>query len=129
MTTLFHDASIIHDNNAIGFLDRRQTMGDDDGRAVFHHAFQSALHQYFVFRIERTGRLVKQQYRCIFQNRTRDRQPLTLSARQCHATLTQPRIITIWKIANEAIGLRGDRSRFDLRPKIHDAIFEGLTAE
>ena len=44
---------LIQDQNPISALNGRQSMGDDEGRAIFHQALKRVLHQPFRFGVKR----------------------------------------------------------------------------
>lgn len=41
--TLFHNLSLVHNNDKIRITDRAQPVGDDDTRAVFHNLVHGTL--------------------------------------------------------------------------------------
>src|SRR5688572_31289374 len=90
-------------------------MRDDDGRAVAHQPLERLLYQSLALRIERARRLVEQQDRRVAQDRTRDRDPLTLTPGEPRAALAKERVVAVRKPSNELVGRGGDRGRLDLR--------------
>ena len=53
------DFSLIHYGNAVGILYRGKAVGDDNGGAISHQAFQCELHHFFTFGIQRAGGFVQ----------------------------------------------------------------------
>ena len=51
--TCFHKAAFVQNEDAIGPLDRRETMGDDERGSAFHQLLQRLLDQSFRFAVER----------------------------------------------------------------------------
>src|SRR5678816_3205423 len=64
------DASGFHHDDAISILDRRQTMRDDERRAVAHQTLERFLDDALRFGIERRCRLIQHENRCILQQGT-----------------------------------------------------------
>ena len=52
MGALLDETAFVQHENAIGPLDRGQTMGDDKGRTAFHHPLESLLHKPLRFGVE-----------------------------------------------------------------------------
>src|SRR5271169_2067043 len=75
----FDDPAVLHDENAIGFLHRRQPMRDDERRTPLHQTFKRALHSTLALRIKRTCRLVEQKDRRVLQDRASNGNPLPLA--------------------------------------------------
>ena len=111
----FDDAAFVHNQNSVGFLDRRQPMRDHKRRAVLHESVKRLLHSALAFGIERTRRFVEQQNGCVLQNGARNRNPLTLSARQRRTALAELAVVAVGQRPNELIGLRGRRGAANLR--------------
>ena len=88
-TTLFQHV------NPVGMHHSGQAVRDYEGRAAFKKFFQRLLHLRFGNRIERGGRLVKQQNRSVFQNGAGDGKALFLTARKPDAALTDMRFIAL----------------------------------
>lgn len=59
MGALFNDRAFCHDNNVVGVLDGRQTMGNCDSRTSGCSNFQSGLDDTLRFCIQSTGGLVE----------------------------------------------------------------------
>ena len=105
------DLAVFHDDNAVGALHGRQAVRDDDGGAADHGRFQRLLHQAFGFGVQRTGCLVEQQQRRVFQQRAGDRDALALAAGQAHATLAEERFVAVRQALDEFVGGRHFRRR------------------
>ena len=80
MGAFLDDAAMVHHQNAIGFENGGQSMGDDQRRAVAHDAFKGTLHRRFTFGVERAGGFVEQQDRRIAQDGPGDGDALALAA-------------------------------------------------
>ena len=87
----------------VGAGDERQPVGDDDDRAAVGDAGQMLLHDGLALGIERTRRLVENQDRRAVDQRTGDRQPLTLPARQVGRTLFEHRRIAVRQALDELV--------------------------
>lgn len=53
MGAFFNQLALVQDQNSVGTLDGRQSVGDDEGGPAFHEVLERFLHQPFRFRIER----------------------------------------------------------------------------
>ena len=60
-------------------------MGDDDRGSGGHQIFERILDQTLRIRVQRRGRLVKNQNRRVLEQRSRDGQTLALPAGKLHA--------------------------------------------
>ena len=76
---------LVHDHDAVGLLNRRQAVGDDQGGALVHQPVERLLHGKLALGIEGAGRLVEQQDGGIAEQRPGDGDALALAARQPHA--------------------------------------------
>src|SRR5690242_10879313 len=54
-----HDAAFLQDDDQVGVLDRRQTVGDDQHGPVLHELIDRILHQPLRLGVELAGRLVE----------------------------------------------------------------------
>ena len=87
MRALLDDAALGDDENFVGVADGREAVRDDDGGAPFRETFQGLLDAAFSLAIKRRCRFVEQHDRRITEQRARDRDALTLAARQADAQL------------------------------------------
>ena len=104
-----------HHNNAIGFFDRRQTVGNHDAGAVLHETIQSLLHQTLRLVVKRAGRFIQNQDGCIFQNRTGNGNTLALAARQFIAIVANVHVPAFRLLLNKLPQIRSAQSIFNLR--------------
>ena len=72
------DAAVLHDDDAICGAHGSQTMRNHQRGAAAFQTFERGSHLTLGFGVERTGGLVKQQHRPVGEQRTRNRQALTL---------------------------------------------------
>ena len=61
MIALFHDVSVVHDENQVGVADCGQPVGDDKAGAVLHQLIHGLLDVQFGLGVDGTGRLVENQ--------------------------------------------------------------------
>src|SRR5947199_3962722 len=80
VTALVDDAALIHHHNALEPLDCGEAVCDHNGGAPCHEILEAALHQSFVFGIQRRSRFVQQKEWRVAQDGPRNRQPLPLPA-------------------------------------------------
>ena len=118
MRALLDDAPALHHQDAVGVDDGGEAMGDDERRAARHQRIERALHERFVFRVERGSRLVEQQHRRVFQDRAGDRQPLPLAARQRDAALADQRVVALRQRLDEKVGGGADGGGADFASRL-----------
>ncbi len=82
------DASAVEHQNFGRLADGRKAMSDDKGGAVLHHLVQRRQNAGLGRRVERTGRLIEDQYRRILEQGARDGQALAFAAGEGAAALT-----------------------------------------
>lgn len=87
-------------------------MGDDKCCAVLCQCIQRILDDLFTLVIQRTGSLIKNKDRRVFQEDARDAQPLLLPTRTLHAALPDVRVITVPQRGDEVMCV-GPLRRFD----------------
>ena len=98
MLPMLHNLAFVHDENLIGVLYSRQSMGYRNGCATLHQSFQSLLHKSFALCVKGRSGLVQNQDWRILQDGTGYADALTLSARQSSATVANHRIVTIGRL-------------------------------
>ena len=59
MSTLFNSATLLKDNDVVGLLDSRQSMGDGDGSAVLSDPVEGSLDDLFTLGVNGTGGFVE----------------------------------------------------------------------
>ena len=111
MVARLDQSTLVHHQDEIGTFDRRETMGDHQGRSPLQQATQSLLHATLRLVVERTRRLIEHQYRRVLQQSPRDRNSLTLPTREHRASLTYRCIETLRQILGK-IEHMGIASRF-----------------
>ena len=72
----------MHNDDAIGKLNRRQTVRYEDRRSPANELFKRLMDITFALQIDLTCRLVEKENARILQQRARKRNPLTLTARK-----------------------------------------------
>ena len=111
----FDDVSAVDHEDAIGLLDRRQSMCDDERRAVVHQLIERPLDDALGFGVQRRRRFVENQDRRILEQRARDRDALPLPARQQHAAIAHHRVQSGRQFARELQHVRRTRGFLDRR--------------
>ena len=74
----FGDTSLLENDDAIGALNRRKTVRDDQHRATLHRSHQRLLDQTLGLIVERRGRFIEQQDGSVLEQRPRNCKALTL---------------------------------------------------
>ena len=75
----FRDAAAVEDDDLVGAADCGEAMGDDDDGAVLHQSLQCLLDEDFGFGVEVRCRFVKDEDRCVFEERSGDGEALALA--------------------------------------------------
>ncbi len=88
-----HAASRFEHDDAIGVDHRRQSVRDDQRRVAALARTQRIEDQPFRARVDRRQRIVEHQYRRVFQQRARKREPLALTAGQRHTAFADQRFV------------------------------------
>ena len=83
----FDDTAAVEHEDARGVPDRGKPVGDDEGGAAPHHLVERRRYLCLGGGIERARRLVEDQDRRIFQQRSRNGEPLALAAGEHAAAL------------------------------------------
>ena len=75
------DLAAVHHDNPVGVLDRVQSVGDHEHRALVHQRFDGLLNQVFALGIDLAGGFVEDQDRaCPREDGAGDVEPLLLTA-------------------------------------------------
>ena len=106
MSSFRGDHAILDHDNAVHLHDRRKPMRDHDDRLSLHKGLERVLNERFRLRIQTGGCFIKHEDRRIFQDRARDRDPLTFAAGKFHAAFTDKRRIPFGKRGNELVTMR-----------------------
>ncbi len=107
MASPLHYVAVGHDEKLVGPADRREAVGNDDGRPPLQCRVERALHSRFGFRVEVGGGFVEDNHVRRLEEKTGERDALFLAARQP--------ITPVADNCVEAVGQRLDE-REDLRP-------------
>ena len=103
----FLDLAVLDDQDAVGFDDGAQAVGDDEGGAVFHHFGHGLLDQLFRFRVQRGGGFVENEDLRFFQHGPGDGDALALAVGQEDAALADHGLVLQRQFGDE-IGGAGD---------------------
>src|SRR5438552_8434555 len=95
MRPAFGDLSVMEDRDAVRVPDGRKTMGNEKRRPAFHQALQSVQKQAFTHGIQRAGRFVENQNRRVFQQRSSNRDSLTLAAGERRAAFADDGVVAL----------------------------------
>ena len=105
---------MFHHDDTVGNRHGRESVRDDDGRAVGEERLQSALHEPFTGDVEGRGRFVEDEHGGVGEKRPRKREQLALARREPTAALVDIGVVTLGKRHDEVVGADCPRGRFDL---------------
>src|SRR5262245_29059103 len=88
-------------------------MSYDKRRSATHQGFQRILYKPLRFGIKRASRFVEYQNRRVLQQRTRDRDALTLPARKLYSSLSNNRVVAVREFDDELVRVSRACHRFD----------------
>ena len=104
MRAILDQATALDGDYTICKSKRRETVRDDDHGPPARHLRHILLHDTLAFIIERTRRLVENEYAGICDERASNSDALTLSARQGATTLADDGVIALGKLEDEIVG-------------------------
>jgi hypothetical protein len=93
--------AVLDEQDAVRMDDGREPVRDGDRGAAGAQNGQRLLHMPLGFRIERRGRLVEQNDRCVADQRACDRDALALAAGQLQPLLADLRLVNLWERGDE----------------------------
>ena len=98
--------AVLDKQDAVRMDDGCEPVRDGDRGAAGAQNGERLLHMPLGFRIERRGRLVEQNDRCVAHQRARDRDALALPAGELQALLADLRVITLRERRDEIMRMR-----------------------
>src|SRR5262245_8856340 len=108
------DAPFVEDDDAVDSGDGGQPVRDDQRSRPIVERPQSELHDRLELLVERAGGLVENQDTGASEDRSRDRQSLTLAAGQLDAAIADWRVVSIREAIDELVGAGELGGRHDL---------------
>ena len=112
---VFDDAARLEDEDAIDRPERGQAVGDDERRAPRAERDEVTLEPRLGLQIEGARRLVEDDDRRVAQEEPRERDSLSLSAREATSPLSASRVVAALESFDEPGRLRAPGGLFDLR--------------
>ena len=107
------DPPVLEHDDLVGERDRRQPVRDDDRRPPAHDLAQPGADLRLGRRVDRRGRVVEDEDSRIDEQRARDRDPLSLPARERDPALADDRVVAVRQLLDELVRLRRARGRLD----------------
>ena len=107
------DRAVIEHHDAVGLLDRRQAMRNDERRAIARQLRKRRLDAPLGVGIERRGGLIQNQDRRILQDRARDRDALPLAAREQRAAIAHQGVEPLRQLVGKLHHVGGSRRILD----------------
>ena len=104
MAALLLDAVAAQHQNAVRIFDRRQAVGNRQGRAALCQLVKALAHQNLALVVQGTCGLVQQQDARVLQEDAGNRQTLLLPAGQLDAALTDVGVVAVLQSADKGIG-------------------------
>src|SRR5437870_779911 len=102
-----HQPAIREHDDQVRVPHGRQAVRDHEHRTMRHEAIDRLLHQALRLGVEGAGRLVEDQDRRVAQQGPRDRDALALPAGEPRAPLAQQRVVSLRKLGDELVRVRG----------------------
>src|SRR5688572_9173373 len=109
------DASVFNTKQRVAMLQSGLAMGNDERGASAHEALHRFDNGRLGFDVHRTGRLVENQDRRVFEKGSGDGNALTFAAGEAHAAFAHEGIVTLWQAADERMSI----SRFSGRDDVN----------
>src|SRR5919201_88700 len=100
------DPPLVEDDDLVRERDRRQAVGDDQGRPAAHRLAQPEPDPRLGRRVDRRGGVVEDEDPRVDGERARDRQPLALPARERDPALADHRVVGLRQPLHELVRLR-----------------------
>ncbi len=106
MRTPLKHLACAHDDDLVVVANRRESVGDSDGGDALRDAIERLGDRMLRVRVERRGRLVQNQQLGLLDDRTRDRDPLLLPARELAARLADLAVVTLRETLDKVVRAR-----------------------
>ena len=103
---LGHDPAVLEQHHPVGERDRRGTVRDHDRGAAAHHLGERVADLVLLRRVDCARGVVEDQHARVGDDRTRDRDALTLPARQREAPLADQRVVAVGQLRDEVVRTR-----------------------
>src|SRR5262249_34867279 len=94
-------------------LDRRQAVCDDERRPPLPKGLQAVLDERFALAVEARRRFIEDEDARVRENRPCDRHPLTLTAREADAPVTNDRVVALLECLDELVAVSDAADRLD----------------
>ncbi len=108
------DFAVLEHEDLVGAADRGQPVRDDERRPPLAERAQAVLDLGFAFAVERRGRFVEHEDARVGEDGARDRDALTLTARQLHPALSDDGVVLLLEPLDELVGVRDAADGLDL---------------
>src|SRR5687767_14300412 len=107
MRARLDDAALFEDDDLVRTHDGAEPMRDDERSSPAHQTFEALMDQTLALAVEVAGGFVENEDPGIGQERPGNCQPLPLPAAEPHAALADERIVAMFQLSNETIGIGG----------------------
>jgi hypothetical protein len=97
VVALGDDPAVVEHDDLIGQRDRREAVGDHEGRAPGHRLRERQLDAPLGGGVDRGGGVVEDQHARVRDERPRDREALALAAGERQAALPDLGVIALWQ--------------------------------
>ena len=114
MGALLDDPAVLEDDDHVGVSDRRETVGDDEGRPAGEEQAKGPLDPPLRPDVDARGRLVEDEDARVGEERTRERDELALTGGELGAALADRRVVAVLERRDELVGANGARGGYYL---------------
>ena len=107
MSSLFNDMAVFHNQDHIGFFDGRKSVSYYKAGASFHKLGKGTLYLKFRSGVDGTGSFVENKDLRVGEDSAGKSNQLALSHGQSAASLRKFRVVTLFKLHDEVVGING----------------------
>ncbi len=103
----FADGLVLQHHDLVGVADGGEAVGDDDGGAALHQAFQGLLDEQLGLGIDRGGGFIQDQDGSVLEHGAGDGEALLLPAGELDAALADEGVVALRQVVDELVGIGG----------------------
>ena len=107
MRALFDDATVVEDDDVVGFEDSVEAVGDGDNGSSLHEAAGGFFEQGFGLGVEAGGGFIKDKEGRVFEEGAGEGKTLRLSAAETCSAFADDGLVFGWERFDELVQVRG----------------------